>query len=165
MCFYLVYIFIAGTSTFITIRKRWARTRRKEKATLDTKEGQRTRNTTEEENKCLAVKDVFTESAPRPIQSTSRDVILFTSRTSILGFNSIDGEGFKLFPFSNGVPRDTIGKRNTPSAFPHIVPVCFVCPRLETPLPGGSLQTSLLCIVGELAGVGSVAVDFGVSDS
>ena len=35
--------------------------------------------------------------------------ILSTSRTSILGFNSTNGEGFKPSPFSNGVPRDPIG--------------------------------------------------------
>ena len=37
--------------------------------------------------------------------------------------------------------------------------------RCEMFLGFGSLQTSLLCIVGELAGGGSVAVDVGVSDS
>ena len=38
--------------------------------------------------------------------------ILSTSRTSILGFNSTNGEDFMPSPFSSGVPRDTIGKRN-----------------------------------------------------
>ena len=38
--------------------------------------------------------------------------ILSTSRISTLGFNSTNGDGFKPSPFSSGVPRDTIGKRN-----------------------------------------------------
>ena len=37
-------------------------------------------------------------------------------------------------------------------------------PRLEDVLVFGSLQTSPMCIVGELAGGGSVAVTVGVSD-
>ena len=38
--------------------------------------------------------------------------ILSTSRTSILGLNSANGEGFMPSPFASGVPRDAIGKRN-----------------------------------------------------
>ena len=74
--------------------------------------------------------------------------ILQSSRTSILGFKSTNGEGFMLSPFSSSVPRDTIGKsrdqslrglrplgfwpwdfprdsihHDTPSAFPRIVPL------------------------------------------
>ena len=37
-------------------------------------------------------------------------LILFTSQTSISGFNSPNGEGYMPSPFSSGVPRDTIGK-------------------------------------------------------
>ena len=53
--------------------------------------------------------------ALNPIRSISLSChrkSLSTSRSSILGFNSINGGGFMPTKFSSGVPRDSIGKRN-----------------------------------------------------
>ena len=45
-----------------------------------------------------------------------------------------------------------------------VLPFCFLNFFLAFCFFGGSLQTSLLCIVGELAGEWSVAVAVGISD-